>query len=184
MHLKLSLMRLFKSFVLVAISFMASLSINAQVTTSSMAGTVRSTAGEALSGASVKVTHMPTGTTITAATSANGRFNVSNIQPGGPYTVEVSFVGYKAQTKTDIFLDLGETGKVDFSMVSNSQDLKGYTVCEWWCWNFNRRRQTTKSPHCRKKPYRLHPSYSTGQNYIWWWYIHCRSKQQVQSNHV
>ena len=121
-------MRLFKSFVLVAISFVASLSINAQVTTSSMAGTVRSTAGEALSGASVKVTHTPTGTTITAATSATGRFNVSNIQPGGPYTVEVSFVGYKAQTKKDIFLDLGETGKVDFSMVSNNQDLKEVVI--------------------------------------------------------
>ncbi|NDE62450.1 MAG: carboxypeptidase regulatory-like domain-containing protein, partial [Cyclobacteriaceae bacterium] len=107
---------------------MATLSIQAQVTTSSMAGSVKSTSGESLSGATVKITHLPTGTTISAATAANGRYNVSNIQPGGPYTVEVSFVGYKAQTKTEIYLDLGETGRVDFSLISNSQDLKEVVV--------------------------------------------------------
>ena len=112
-------MRLFKSFLLIAIASMATLSIQAQVTTSSMAGSVKSTSGEALSGATVKITHVPTGTIISAATASNGRYNVSNIQPGGPYTVEVSFVGYKAQTKTEIYLDLGETGRVDFNMIGN-----------------------------------------------------------------
>lgn len=128
MHSKQLLMRLFKSFLLIAIVSMATLSIQAQVTTSSMAGSVKSTSGEALSGATVKITHVPTGTTVSAATASNGRYNVSNIQPGGPYTVEISFVGYKAQTKTEIYLDLGETGRVDFTLISNSQDLKEVVV--------------------------------------------------------
>jgi hypothetical protein len=121
-------MQVLKSFFILTMSFMVSNSIFSQVTTSSMAGTIRSTSGEALSGATVKITHVPTGTTVSAASSSNGRFNVSNIQPGGPYSVEVSFVGYKPQTKTEIYLDLGETGKVDFTMISNSQDLKEVVI--------------------------------------------------------
>jgi hypothetical protein len=93
-----------------------------------MAGAIRSTSGEALSGATVKITHVPTGTTVLAASASNGRYNVSNIQPGGPYSVEVSFVGFKPQTKTEIYLDLGETGKVDFTMISNSQNLKEVVI--------------------------------------------------------
>jgi hypothetical protein len=121
-------MQVLKSFFVLAMSFLVTNSIFSQVTTSSMAGTIRSTSGEALSGATVKITHVPTGTTVSAASSSSGRFNVSNIQPGGPYSVEVSFVGYKPQTKTEIYLDLGETGKVDFTMISNSQDLKEVVI--------------------------------------------------------
>ena len=121
-------MRFFKYFLTLTVSVLVTSLIQAQVTTSSMGGTIRSASGEALSGASVKATHMPTGTVISAMTSVNGRFSISNIQPGGPYTVEVSFVGYKPQTRTDVFLELGETGRVDFKMISNTQDLKEVVV--------------------------------------------------------
>ena len=121
-------MRFFKYLVNLTFTFLATFTLQAQVTTSSMGGTIRAASGEPLSGASVKATHVPTGTVISAMTTANGRFSIANIQPGGPYTIEVSFVGYKPQTRKDVFLELGETGRVDFSMVSNSQDLKEVVV--------------------------------------------------------
>ena len=73
-------MRFFKYFLTLTMSLLVTSLIQAQVTTSSMGGTIRSASGEALSGASVKATHMPTGTVISAMTSVNGRFSISNIQ--------------------------------------------------------------------------------------------------------
>ena len=87
--------------------FVSQKAIHAQVTTSAIEGFVRSASGEALSGASVKLTHLPTGSVVNSTTSATGRFFIVNLQPGGPYTLEVSFVGYKAESRSQVFLDLG-----------------------------------------------------------------------------
>jgi len=100
----------------------------AQVTTSTLSGQVKSSAGEILSGASVKITHQPTGTTVSASTSANGRFIVTNLQPGGPYTVVVTYLGYQTMTRNDIYLDLGETAREEFSIVSTTQEPKEVVV--------------------------------------------------------
>jgi hypothetical protein len=98
--------------------------IHAQVTTSAIEGVVRSATGEVLSGASVKLTHLPTGTVVNSTTSSTGRYFIVNLQPGGPYTIEVSFVGYKAETRSEVYLDLGESAKSDFGLVSTMQELK------------------------------------------------------------
>lgn len=121
-------MRFLKSLLLFAATIMAVLTTTAQVTTSSFSGIIRSSSGELLAGASIKLTHVPTGTTISASTGKNGRFNVANIQPGGPYTIEVSFVGFKTQTRNDVFVDLGETGRADFSLISSMGELKEVVV--------------------------------------------------------
>ena len=60
---------------------------NAQVTSSSMSGTIKSSTGEILQGASIKVVHIPTGTSYSTQTSKSGGFNLVNMIPGGPYTV-------------------------------------------------------------------------------------------------
>lgn len=127
-HPKSLLMRFLKSLFLFAASTLAVLTTTAQVTTSSLSGTVRSAGGELLAGASIKLTHVPTGTTVSASTAKNGRFNVANIQPGGPYTIEVSFVGFKTQTRNDVFVDLGETGRADFTLSSSMGELTEVVV--------------------------------------------------------
>ena len=68
------------------------LSTEAQVTTSTMSGVIREAKGT-LPGASVRATHIPTGTAYTTTTSADGRFTITNMRSGGPYTVEVTFIG-------------------------------------------------------------------------------------------
>ncbi|EDM36137.1 hypothetical protein PBAL39_19679 [Pedobacter sp. BAL39] len=94
--------------VVIVFAFVGSLSgAYAQVTTSSMTGSVRDAKGP-LPGASVKATQISTGTTYTAGTNAEGRFNIANMRVGGTYKVVVTFVGFQPQEFDNITLKLGE----------------------------------------------------------------------------
>ena len=81
--------------------------LNAQVTTSSMSGVVTD-AGGAVIGAAVNATHTPSGTTYRTVTNTEGRFNLNGMRVGGPYTVEITYVGYGKSTTNNITLSLGE----------------------------------------------------------------------------
>ena len=81
--------------------------LNAQVTTSSMSGLVTD-AGGAVIGAAVNATHTPSGTTYRTVTNTEGRFNLNGMRVGGPYTVEITYVGYGKSTTNNITLSLGE----------------------------------------------------------------------------
>lgn len=73
----------------------------AQETTSSIRGTV--TSGSApVAGAEITITHVPSGTTSTATSDADGSFSANGLRIGGPYTVKISAPGYSDATVTDI----------------------------------------------------------------------------------
>ncbi|MFC4210981.1 TonB-dependent receptor domain-containing protein [Pedobacter lithocola] len=109
--------------MLVIVAFVAiTFSVNAQVTTSSMTGTIKDDKGT-LPGASIKATHTPTGTVYTVSTNNDGRFTIGGMRVGGPYTVEVSFVGYKASKLSDVYLKLGEPYVINTTLVDNSSTL-------------------------------------------------------------
>lgn len=94
--------------VVIVIAFVGFCSVaQAQVTTSSITGTVKD-ATQALPGASVKAIHVPTGTVYGLTTNNDGRFSIANARVGGPYTIEVSFVGYSSKKFENIYLKLGE----------------------------------------------------------------------------
>src|SRR5436190_590859 len=57
-----------------------------------------------------------------------GRFQLSNMNPGGPYTVVVSYVGYTSETKNDIFLNLGEAQKMDIDLGTATTQLTEVVV--------------------------------------------------------
>jgi len=99
-----------------------------QVTTSSISGIVKQTNGEALVGATVKATHTPTGTVYTTKATNGGRYYLANVQAGGPYTVEVTFVGFTKQIVDEVNLNLGETGKVDFILADDSKEISEKVV--------------------------------------------------------
>src|SRR5690606_731511 len=71
--------------------------LSAQVTTSSVQGSVTDDNGEALIGATVRAVHEPSGSVYGAVTNLEGRFNLPNMRVGGPYTIEVSFIGFEPQ---------------------------------------------------------------------------------------
>ncbi|KEQ30981.1 TonB-dependent receptor [Pedobacter antarcticus 4BY] len=101
----------------------AGFSVSAQVTTSSMNGKVRDAKGEAIPGASVLIIHVPTGTKYGAMTSAEGAYRVNNLNPGGPYKVTVSYVGYSKQEKENINLSLGADQRLDITLEDEGTQL-------------------------------------------------------------
>lgn len=68
----------------------------AQITTSSLSGKITAN-NEDVIGATIRVTHEPSGTVYGATTNANGRYSIQGLQPGGPYKVEVSYIGYSSK---------------------------------------------------------------------------------------
>ncbi|MDD4605799.1 MAG: TonB-dependent receptor [Dysgonamonadaceae bacterium] len=94
-------------FLLVALIISSATIMQAQVTISSMSGRVTDAEG-AVIGATVIATHNPSGTTYGTVTNMEGRFNLSGMRVGGPYTVEVTYIGYGTSTTKNITLSLGE----------------------------------------------------------------------------
>ncbi|WP_365972860.1 carboxypeptidase regulatory-like domain-containing protein [Sphingomonas sp.] len=84
---------------------------SAQETTSIIRGSVISSAGEAVAGATVTITNVPTGTVVTTTTDAGGRFSASGLAVGGPFTVAVESGAGNAQI-TDIFTVQGQAFEV------------------------------------------------------------------------
>jgi hypothetical protein len=100
----------------------------AQNTTSGLSGSVKTNTGEVLVGATITATHEPTGTVYKVQSRAGGRFDINNMNPGGPYTVEVAFTGFPGEKKSDIYLNLGESYKVDFALAPKATEITGVTV--------------------------------------------------------
>lgn len=99
----------------------------AQETTADMNGTI-SADGKGLSGATVVAVHNPTGTKYSTTSRTDGRFNFANLRVGGPYTVMVTFVGYKEEKQENIMLLLGQDFKVDFTLTPEGRELTGVTI--------------------------------------------------------
>lgn len=102
-------------------------SANAQITTATMTGVIRESKG-ALPGASVKATHVPTGTVYTVTTAANGRYTISNMRTGGPYTVEVKFIGYQSYKVEGVTLKLGDSYVLNAELNDGSNQLSEIVV--------------------------------------------------------
>ena len=94
-------------FLAVALFLTIATVMQAQVTTSSMSGRVTDVDG-AVIGATVVATHVPTGTVYGASTRTDGSFNLSNMRVGGPYVVNISYIGFHTETFGGIQLSLGE----------------------------------------------------------------------------
>jgi hypothetical protein len=117
-----------KKLLLAVLAMFFTLAVTAQVTTGSISGIVKNKAGEPLVGASVKVTHLPTGSVYQTTSLKGGNFNIYNVNPGGPYKIETSFVGYETETKNDIFVELGDAQKIDIDMDTKAGQLQEVVV--------------------------------------------------------
>ncbi|MEM1137204.1 MAG: TonB-dependent receptor [Bacteroidota bacterium] len=92
-------------------------------TTSRMTGSVISDEG-ILPGATVIATHTPTGSKFGAITNAEGRFTINNMNVGGPYTVQASFIGYQEFRQEGIYLTLGQTFQLKIEISQTAQELE------------------------------------------------------------
>jgi outer membrane receptor for ferrienterochelin and colicin len=96
-----------KIFLVSILLVMSALSF-AQVTTSSVSGRVTD-GKETLIGATVKAIHEPSGTTYGTVTNSEGRYAIQGMRTGGPYRVEIDYLGFTEYVKDKVYLQLGET---------------------------------------------------------------------------
>lgn len=85
-------------------------------TTGAFSGKVVDVDGNPVLGAEVVIVHGPTNTKYTTLTRDNGLFSVPAVRVGGPYTMTVSFQGFKTETKTGLVVKLGENKYVAFTL--------------------------------------------------------------------
>ena len=96
---------------------------SAQVTTSALGGRVVDVNGEPVIGAAVVATHTPSGTVYGVVTNEAGRYTINGMRAGGPYSVEVSCLGYQSVIVTELTLQLAETFALDAELKDDSEML-------------------------------------------------------------
>ena len=102
--------------------------LSAQITTSTVSGRIKDKNGMEIPGATVVATHLPTGARYGVSSSFDGHYTLANMNPGGPYIIVVTSVGFKAQERTDIMLNLGSTSNVDFTVSEDAVSLSEVVV--------------------------------------------------------
>ncbi|MDI9533756.1 MAG: carboxypeptidase regulatory-like domain-containing protein [Bacteroidota bacterium] len=121
-------MRKLKITLMLLSLIIGSATLMGQVTTSSLTGTISDENGDPMAGATIVATHVPSGTVYGAIANSVGLYSIQGMRPGGPYTVNVTFIGYKTQSYTEITLLLGENTIMNSTMVPTTTEMTEITV--------------------------------------------------------
>ncbi len=100
----------------------------AQVTTGTITGTVKDAKATSLVGATIEAIHEPSGTVYRTISGKAGVFTIPSLRVGGPYKVTVSFVGFKSEEYTDMYVQLGDPTKINVLLNDNTTSLKEVVV--------------------------------------------------------
>ena len=103
-------------------------SLSAQVVTSEIRGSITDQNGRPLSGVQVSVTDMRTNVTVGSLTNDNGRYFVTQLQPGGPYTVTARLIGYRVQSQAGVDITLSSAQTVNFVLQESAVEVDELTV--------------------------------------------------------
>ncbi len=95
----------------------------AQETTSIVRGTVTDLDGNAISGAQVVVTHLPTGARSAEGSDASGVFDLRGLRVGGPYTIEVNADGFTGQRFENVILEVGQPFRVEAQLEPSNEEI-------------------------------------------------------------
>lgn len=101
----------------------------AQGTTSgSIEGLITDASGEPLPGANIIAIHQPTGTRYGVASRPNGRYTFKSVRVGGPYEIQVTFVGFNPDKKQIQNIELGESVELNFTLEEGELSLDEISV--------------------------------------------------------
>lgn len=100
----------------------------AQITTSSISGTVKNATDEPLVGATITATHQPSGTKYVTTSRAGGQYAIANMRVGGPYVIEITFVGFVTDRQEDVILKLAENFLLNSTMKSSTGELTNVVI--------------------------------------------------------
>lgn len=115
-------------FSFIVLLLLCSFSALAQVTTSSLSGKITDTKGEAIIGATIRAVHEPTGAFYGGITNLDGRYTMQGLRVGGPYNVEISYVGYETIVFSGVTLKLGETADISAKLNESSKSLEEIVI--------------------------------------------------------
>lgn len=116
-----------KRLLILALAAMTSVAAVAQVTTAALTGVVRIGDDEA-TGASVKVTDTRSGAVYRAVANIDGRYSVSGLRAGGPYEIEVTYIGCQTRRISGVQLILGQNTVVNADLVEQAGELAEVVV--------------------------------------------------------
>jgi len=116
-----------KKLGLVLLTFASSMTAWAQVTTAHMGGVI-SNGTNSVEGASISAVLTTTNAKYNGESRTGGVYDLTNLQAGGPYTVTVSDAGGKSVTFSNIFLQLGETYRLDVDLSQDGGSIGSVTI--------------------------------------------------------
>lgn len=99
-----------------------------QATDAFIQGKVMDENGELLPGATVRVRNESTGFETATVTSIDGTFRFNQMPLGGPYSIEISFVGYGLVKKSGLNLNQGDRATFDIKMNSSASELQEIVI--------------------------------------------------------
>lgn len=120
-------MKQFYLFVFTSIMLAITGVANAQITSAVISGKVIDQKGAPLPGVSIMAVNTSTGTKYGAQSNIDGRYNISNVNAGGPYTITATFIGFKKEERANITVSLG-TLVLNFKMSDASTELKTVNI--------------------------------------------------------
>lgn len=122
-------MKFFKKALLFTFVFLSSIEAFSQGNTnSSINGQINDNQGVGLAGATVLAIHTPTGTRYGTTTDFEGFFRISNMRVGGPYSLTISYVGFKSQDIKNLILQLGDSQNIKVALEEEENQLKEVVV--------------------------------------------------------
>jgi outer membrane receptor for ferrienterochelin and colicin len=97
-------------------------------TTSGINGKVTDDKGESLVGASVLAVESATGSQYGTVTDSKGFYRLPNINPGGPYKLTITYMGFEGFTLENLYLTLGQTQNIDATLSEKATQLKDVEI--------------------------------------------------------
>lgn len=119
---------LYKLLMMVAGIFLATGVFAQGTTTAGINGKVTDMSGSALTGATVLVVEARTGAQYGTISDDKGFYRLPNMNPGGPYKLTVTFVGFKTYEMNELYLTLGQTLKVDARLSETATELSAVEI--------------------------------------------------------
>ncbi|PUZ21841.1 TonB-dependent receptor [Chitinophaga parva] len=97
--------------------------VQAQETSGRLDGRVTDGKGQPIPGVTIQAIHVPTGTRYGTVAGNDGRYHLTGLRIGGPYTVQASMVGMGEQKQENITVRLGEPLQLAFVLQDSNKQL-------------------------------------------------------------
>jgi hypothetical protein len=102
--------------------------VHAQEVAGTIRGDVQDDAGNPLPGATVTITHVPSGTRSVQTTDASGSFSAPNLRIGGPFDIEVTADGFDPAKATIDSLQAGQPQRLSVALAIEAIEVTAARV--------------------------------------------------------